>query len=214
MLELSVKEFAEALSAKQSVPGGGGASAMAGALGACCANMAGEFTLGKAKYAEHEADVAESMQKLSELREKLLSLVEVDAAAFEPLSKAYSIPKDLPGRAETLEKCLRAACEVPCEILRCSCLVVSAMQNIANYGSVLMVSDVATGAALAGAAIRGALVNIKANTCLMADKAFAKGCDAEAGALADEFIPKAEKTYEYAAKKAAKNIKEGELLTF
>ena len=55
--ELSCAAFADALAAKTSVPGGGGASALVGALGVALCSMAGRFTAGKKKYEAYEADI-------------------------------------------------------------------------------------------------------------------------------------------------------------
>ena len=49
---LSCTEYIEKLASRDSVPGGGSASALAGAIGAALGNMVGELTVGKAKYAE------------------------------------------------------------------------------------------------------------------------------------------------------------------
>ena len=54
---LSSAEFAAALASKASVPGGGGAAAMAGALGVALCSMVGNFTTGKKKFAAVEEDV-------------------------------------------------------------------------------------------------------------------------------------------------------------
>ena len=120
MLDQSVTEFTELLASKAAVPGGGGASALVGAIGIALGDMVGELTVGKKKYADVEEDVKALMVKAQELRVKLLDCIQKDAVAFEPLSKAYGIPKDDPTRGEVMEKCLRDAAGVPFEIL-CLC---------------------------------------------------------------------------------------------
>lgn len=47
LVNLSCSDFAEKLAGKDPVPGGGGASALAGALGVCLGNMVGALTVGK-----------------------------------------------------------------------------------------------------------------------------------------------------------------------
>ena len=46
------EDFVEILSTKAPVPGGGGASALVGALGTALGNMVGSLTVGKKKYAD------------------------------------------------------------------------------------------------------------------------------------------------------------------
>ena len=116
MLDKSVTEFTELLASKAPVPGGGGASALVGAIGIALGDMVGELTVGKKKYADVEEDVKALMAKAQDLRVRLLDCVKKDAEAFEPLSKAYGIPKDNPSRDEVMEKCLRDAAAAPLEI--------------------------------------------------------------------------------------------------
>lgn len=94
--EQSCGAFLDALASKAPVPGGGGASALAGALGAALCTMVGNYTVGKQKYAAVEEDVKALMARAEDLRARLLGLVDTDAAAFEPLSRAYAIPKEDP----------------------------------------------------------------------------------------------------------------------
>lgn len=117
MLHKSVNDFTAALASKASVPGGGSASALAGALAAALGGMVGELTVGKKKYAAVEPILRELLDEAEKLRGQLLECVEKDAAALAPLAKAYAIPKDAPARAETLEACLLAAAAPPMEVL-------------------------------------------------------------------------------------------------
>ena len=52
LLNSSVKSFTEQLASKAPVPGGGGASALVGAIGVALGDMVGELTVGKQKYAD------------------------------------------------------------------------------------------------------------------------------------------------------------------
>ena len=80
------------------MPGGGSTSALVGALAAALGRMSGALTVGKKKYADVENDLRDLMDRAQELREKLCACVQKDIDAFEPLSKAYAIPKDDPNR--------------------------------------------------------------------------------------------------------------------
>lgn len=194
--DLSLEEFASRLAAKDAVPGGGGASALAGALAAALGAMVGNLTIGKKKYADVEPEMLLLTEKAQLLRRKLLRAVDEDAAAFEPLSRAYALPKDAPGREDIMEACLRRAADAPLAVLRLCCEVVELQEQFAAKGSALAVSDAAVGAALARAAIYGAAVNVKVNTKLMQRRDYADGINREADALADEYGKRAEKVYE------------------
>ena len=182
----TINGFTELLASPSSVPGGGGASALVGAIGIALGDMVGELTVGKKKYADVEEDIKALMVKAQDLRSRLMECVEEDAVAFEPLSRAYGIPKDEPGRDETLEKCLRDAASVPLKIFDLTCEALEIMEEFGEKGSRLMVSDAATGAAHLRGALLGAAVNVKVNTRLMKDREYAEKLDLHI----DEYLKK------------------------
>lgn len=196
MLNKSVTEFTEALASKAAVPGGGGASALVGAIGIALGDMVGELTVGKKKYADVEEDVRALMARAQELRVKLLSCVNKDAEAFEPLSRAYGIPKDDPTRDEVMEKCLRDAAAAPLEILDLCCEAIDLQREFAAKGSVLAVSDAATGVVFCWSAMYGAAVNVKVNTKSMKDREYAGTINAHVDAQMAKYWPIAEKVYQ------------------
>ena len=196
MLENSVTGFTEALASKTAVPGGGGASALVGALGAALGNMVGELTVGKKKYADVEDDIRALMEKAQSLRARLLECVERDAEAFEPLSRAYGIPQDDPSRDEIMEKCLRDAAAVPLEILDLCCEAIDLQREFADKGSALAVSDAATGVVFCWSAMYGAAVNVKVNTKSMKDRDCAGRINAHVDEQMEKYWPIAEAVYE------------------
>lgn len=195
LIELSNKEFSQELSSKAAVPGGGGASALVGALGASLGLMVGNLTIGKAKYASSEPQIKVLMEEAEKLRLRLLDLVDGDAVAFEPLSKAYSIPKDAPGRDEIMEKCLKDAAAVPMEILRICCKVIQLQQEFAKLGSSLAISDAGTGVAFCHSAMKGAALNVLINTRSMKDRAYAEEMNFEVETLLNNYEPMAQNVY-------------------
>jgi len=64
----TIQEFLDVLSSKQPVPGGGGASALAGALGTALGLMVGNLTVGKKKYADVEEEVILMIEKLTSMQ--------------------------------------------------------------------------------------------------------------------------------------------------
>lgn len=192
----SCTAFAAALASKTPVPGGGGASALVGALGAALCSMVCHYTVGKQKYAAVEEDVKDILAQAEELREKLLALVDADAAAFEPLSRAYAIPKDDPGRDEVMERCLRAAAQPPMELLRLSCQAIDLHRELLDKGSAMVLSDVGTGVIFCWSALYGAWLNLKVNTKPMKDRAYADGMNREADALVNKYWKIADQVYE------------------
>jgi formiminotetrahydrofolate cyclodeaminase len=87
----SIEEFIEVLSSKEPVPGGGGASALAGTMGTALARMVGNLTLGKKKYIDVQGYFCLAAKNLDPNR-RIMDLIDKDAEVFLPLSKAYSLP--------------------------------------------------------------------------------------------------------------------------
>lgn len=187
LIDLSCVEFADVLAAKQSVPGGGGAAALVGALGVALCNMVGNFTTGKAAYADVEEDVQRMLAEGDAIRAKLLQLVEDDAAAFEPLSKAYGIPKDDPTRAEVMEAATKAACVAPVEMMRQICAAIELLEEMGEKGSKMLISDVGCGALLCENALLAAGMNVLINTKTLTDRAYAEAVEAECDQMMDEY---------------------------
>ena len=151
--EMDLKDFTTVLASKDAVPGGGGASALVGAIGIALGNMVGSLTVGKKKYADVEEDVKALMEKAEGLRSVLLQLIDEDAAGFVPLAKAYGIPKENPERDAIMESALREACDVPMEIMRTVCHALDLIVGFAEKGSALAISDAGVGAACCKAAL-------------------------------------------------------------
>lgn len=194
--EQTCQGFLDALASKAPVPGGGGASALVGALGAALCTMVGNYTVGKKKYADVEEDVKALMARAEDIRARLLALVDADAEAFEPLSKAYAIPKDDPNREAVMEKCLQDAAATPMEILRLSCEAIDLHREMLDKGSVIMLSDVGTGVIFCQSALYGAALNVRVNTKSMADRAFAQAMDEEVDALVEKYGTIARQVYD------------------
>ncbi len=199
MINKTIGEFTELLAAKTSVPGGGGASALIGSIGIALGSMVGQFTLGKKKYADFEDDIKSLMAKADDIRGALNSCIDEDAIAFEPLSKAYGMPKDAPDRDEIMEKCLRDAAAVPFKILQLACEAVDLQKGFLDKGSSLMITDAGTGAAALQAAIKGASLNVKINTKFMKDRQYAAELNDKVDELVDDYLLKAETIYWEAA---------------
>ncbi|MCL2342449.1 MAG: cyclodeaminase/cyclohydrolase family protein [Firmicutes bacterium] len=196
-LDLSLRDFSDALASKAAVPGGGGASALVGALGAALGTMVGSLTVGKPKYAAVEAELLALMSETEQLRRELMACADEDAAAFEPLSRAYGLPKDDPDRADIMESCLRAAAAPPMKILRLCCRAIELQKEFAEKGSALMVSDAGTGVVFCRAALDGAALNVKVNTKLMRDREYAAALDNEVSERLEQYRGIADSVYGY-----------------
>lgn len=192
LIHKSCEEFSQVLASRAAVPGGGGVSALVGAFGAALCSMAGNLTLGRKKYAAVEPDIRRMLAEGERIQNRLLELVDEDAQAFEPLSKAYSIPKDDPTRAEVLEQVTVGACQAPLAMMESICEAIELLEEMLEKGSAMLVSDVGCGAICCRAALESASLNIYINTKTLANRDTAAQLDGKADRMLETYIPRAE----------------------
>ena len=195
----SCEEFVDVLASKAPVPGGGGASALVGAIGMALGNMVGSLTVGKKKYADVEADMIAMKEKATALQADFLRLVEADAEAFEPLSKAYGMPKETEEekaeKARVMAIVLKDACAVPMEIMEKCCEAIDVIEEFAAKGSALAISDAGVGVVFCKAALLGASLNVFINTKSMADKEYAASLNEKADKMIADYSKKADEIF-------------------
>lgn len=183
----TMKLFLEELSSKSPVPGGGGASAYAAAAGAALGLMVANLTTGKKKYEQYQEELDELIQELDKIMVTFTEYIDKDAEAFEPLSKAYGLPKttesEIKTRDEILEKNLVCAAQVPLDLMKKIFEAMQKMERMSVIGSRLAISDVGVGIQMLKAALNGASFNVFINTRLMKNTEVAKHMNETAGKL-------------------------------
>ena len=189
------------LASKAPTPGGGGASAYMGALATALGSMVGNLTVGKKRYESVEADTYIVLEKLADLRTRLIELVDEDARAFAPLAKAYGMPKATPddqaAKDAAMQHALTGACEVPLDIMRSCARVIELCEFLAYNGSRMVLSDVGVAVVCAKAALNGASLNVFINAKDIADRERAEGYTGEADRLIWDSGALADKLYAY-----------------
>lgn len=186
----SLEGFLTELASSKATPGGGGAAALAGALGAALGSMVVNLTRGKKKYAEQETVLTQVLEKTERLQKELKDLIAADAQAFAPLAKAYGLPKSTPeeiaAKERIMEAALAQAAAVPLEIMEKGLEGLRLQAVLVQNGSRLAISDVACGARLLEAAVLCGQYNVYINTGLMKDRRLAARLETRAEALAGE----------------------------
>ncbi len=173
-LRVSASPFIESLAAGTATPGGGSASAYAGAMAAALVGMVARLTLGKKKYAEVEAQMQSVLESADKLRADLTAAVQDDATAFEAVMDAFKLPKDTDeqpaARAEAIEQAYIHAAEVPLHAARAAVATLGLAAVAAEKGNVNAISDAGSAAYLAKAALSGAALNVRANAAVVKDR--------------------------------------------
>ena len=174
LLEQKTTDFLEQLSSSAPIPGGGGASAAVGAFASALGLMVTNLTVGKKKYADVEDEMYELKAKCDQLQKDFLRLIERDAEVFEPLSKAYGMPKETEEeqaeKEKVMEAALKNAAEAPLCIMKTIVDTMEMIRVLGEKGSRLAVSDAGVAILFAQAALEGASLNIFINTKMMKDQ--------------------------------------------
>ena len=189
----SIKAFTAALASSSPVPGGGGASALAGALAAALCSMAANLTVGKPRYASVEDDMIRIAGRCSELSAELTGLIDKDAEAFIPLAGAYSISKADPEREKAIAEASINACSAVCMVLTCCCEVTELLEDALEKCSPMMISDVGCGALLCNAALKAAAMNVFVNTKALRGTPRADMIEKRVYMMLNEYGPRTEK---------------------
>ena len=164
--DMSLVDFGEALASDAATPGGGSASALAGALAASLVGMVARMTEGMEGVAA-EADAA---------REELLALVDEDARAFDRVMAAFRLPKgtdeEKAARTEAIQRGYEAATEPPARVCARALRVLELAAEVAERGNPNAVSDAGVAALLAESALVGAALNVRINVASIKDAGF------------------------------------------
>ncbi len=200
LVQKTCADFVSELATKSPVPGGGGASALVGAIAVALGNMVASLTIGKKKYIDVEEDIIRLQKRAYAIQDKLLELVDEDAKAFEPLSKAYSMPKETQSQIEekerVMEEALVKASLVPYKTMEVCIEAIDIIEELAQKGSRLAISDAGVGASCLETAIKGSALNVFINTKSMKNRTYADELNQKTNELLNIGTSKANEIYE------------------
>lgn len=188
--DLTLRAFLDRLAAPEPVPGGGSASAVAGALGAALVAMVGHLSEGRPAYAEHEATIRAAARAGASLVDRFLALADADAAAYARLAAAFRLPRTTADEAKArrieVGAAAREAAEVPLAILVVCRELLQAADALAGRSNRNAASDLAVASLLGEAAAEGAARNVAANLPFVDDEEFATAARAQTEAVLAE----------------------------
>ncbi len=171
-LRAGAEPFIEQLAAPTATPGGGSASAVAGAMAAALGSMVAGMSRGKKAYAQYEPQLSQAISRLGQLREELKAGIDADAESYNQVLAAYKQAKTSPDGDVLIDSALKGATLVPFEIASKAREVAGVIESLRPITSPAMASDLTVAAALAQAAVRGALSNVEINLDSIKDAKF------------------------------------------
>lgn len=173
---MKMKELLEVFASKSATPGGGSASALSGALGAGLVSMVANLTIGKKDYEDVEGEMKDILGKSETLREKLTSLIEEDAQAFDKVMAAFKLPKETDEekgkRREAIQQATKDAALVPLEVMKCSREALRLAKDVALRGNKNSISDCGVAALELRTAVEGGDLNCLINLSSIKDDDF------------------------------------------
>ncbi|WP_034243324.1 cyclodeaminase/cyclohydrolase family protein [Lachnoanaerobaculum sp. OBRC5-5] len=195
----NIDEYIKELGSKAPVPGGGGASAVAGALSAALSSMVCNLTVGKKSYISVEDDIKKILENMNKHMESFIKLSDKDAEVFYPLSQAYSFKpqndEEKKMHEENMEKLLFDAAMVPLYIMKEAYSMLVAVDFLAKKGSKLAVSDAGVAVSMLRSAVCGAMMNVVINVKYMKNREKAQDLMDEASEILENTMNKADIIY-------------------
>jgi methenyltetrahydrofolate cyclohydrolase len=171
----TIEDWLTDLASELPAPGGGAAAGMGAAMAAALVSMVCNLTIGKPKFAEHEAVMREALAEAERLRLEALQLAEDDAEAFSGVVAAYKLPKssdeEKAARTAAIQAGLVEAAAVPLAVARVSAEVIKLSGRILEGSNPNVISDVAVAASAAKSALESAALNVDINVVAIKDPA-------------------------------------------
>lgn len=174
---LTLAELLDAFASNQPVPGGGSASALAGAVGASLLIMVAGLPKTRHGTDEERAALNDAASRLRPLRDELAALIDRDSAAYASVIEAFRLPKsndaEQAARRHAIEAAMHAATEAPLATMRACERVMRDAETVASGGAPSAASDVAVAIELLKTAARGAALNVDTNLAAVKDEEYA-----------------------------------------
>lgn len=173
---LSVTSLLEAIRSSEPTPGGGSASALAGAVGASLLAMVAGLPKPKAASDDDRASLTAAGDRCTRISAELEALIDTDSEAYELVVSAFRLPKgtdeEKAARTAAIQDALKAATEAPLEVMRRCADALDAAPAVSALGNPNAASDVQVGILMLTAGLRGAQHNVEINLGSVKDAAY------------------------------------------
>ncbi|HEY4847736.1 MAG TPA: cyclodeaminase/cyclohydrolase family protein [Methylocella sp.] len=196
----SIQTFLDDLASERPAPGGGGAAALCGAIGAALVSMVANLTIGKKDYEAVSEDLKSVNAKAEALRAELTRAIEEDAVAFNSVMAAYGLPRateeEKAKRAAAIQAALKDATLAPLRAVKACFEVIRLAAAAAEQGNLNVTSDAGVAVLAASAGLRSAALNVFVNAKAIKDRDFAEKHIAEVNALLAQASAATESVYQ------------------
>ncbi|KAF2989163.1 cyclodeaminase/cyclohydrolase family protein [Methylocystis sp. MJC1] len=196
----TIGKFLDELASSAPTPGGGGAAALSGAMGAALVSMVCNLTIGKKNYEAVSEDLKKTLARAEALREELTKGIDEDVVAFNTLMGAYGLPKatdeEKAARTAAIQEALKVATLAPLATCKVCYEVIALSKEAADKGNLGVISDAGVAVLAANAGLRSCALNVFINAKSIKDRDFAETQLAEVNALLAKAAAETEAVYE------------------
>jgi formiminotetrahydrofolate cyclodeaminase len=190
LVDRTLTDLLAAFRSSDPTPGGGSASALAGAVGASLLAMVSGIPKPRASSADDLERLQAAGRRCADVSRTLEGLVDRDSEAYELVVGAYRMPKTTDGekteRSSSIQRSLRAAIEAPLDVMRACGAGIEEAAIVARFCNRNASSDVQVALELLTAGLRGAKLNVEINLDSIKDQQYADGVRREADRLLAE----------------------------
>ncbi|OAI31216.1 methenyltetrahydrofolate cyclohydrolase [Methylosinus sp. R-45379] len=195
----TIGKFLDDLASERPTPGGGGAAAVMGAIGAALVSMVANLTIGKKNYESVEEDLKAARAEAERVRAELTAAIDEDVVAFNSVMGAYGLPRatdeDKAARSAAIQAALKDATLAPLRAVKACFEVIVLSEAAADKGNLNVISDAGVAVLAANAGLRSAALNVYINAKAIKDREFAEKQIGEVEALLAAAAEKTEAVY-------------------
>jgi formiminotetrahydrofolate cyclodeaminase len=186
--DMSIRDFLAAVAAADGAHGAASAAAVAGGIGASLLAKVAVLPKTRSDSAVDRTELAKAAIALSDVQEQLIEAIETETAV-----KIYAARK-LPQVSETqrterqaaIQLALRAAADVPLEVMRLCARALTLGHSVAIHGARAAAADISLAVALLDAAFAGARTNLEGKLSSLTDMAYITSVVDEIARLSEE----------------------------
>lgn len=196
----SIQTFLDDLASERPTPGGGGAAAVCGAIGAALVSMVANLTIGKKNYEAVSDELKDVNARAEALRATLVRAIDEDVVAFNAVMGAYGLPRvsdeEKASRTAAIQAALKDATLAPLHAVKACFEVIRLSVEVAEKGNLNVISDAGVAVLAANAGLRSAALNVFINAKAIRDRDFAETQLGEVNALLAQAAEMAESVYQ------------------
>ena len=172
-----IAAYLSALASSSPAPGGGSCAGLSGAMGAALVSMVANLSTGRAKYADYQELITETLNRTGSLIPELTECIHKDMTAFDGVMSALRMPKDSDEqkaeRSKALQDAYKTATGTPVETAEKCLEVMRLAEGLLHRSNATAACDLSVAGLEARAGILIALENVNVNLSAIHDSGYA-----------------------------------------